>query len=165
LDEVQFDEYHRATVRRLVQYAYAICGDLGTAQDLAHEAYLRAWQRWRQLGGYDDLEAWLRLVVTRLCTDRCAAWRSTGGPCGSCGRPGPPPSDDTVVLVAALRELPPKQREAIVLHYLRGLAVHAIATEMGATAGTVRSWLARGRAALSMNLNEPTRSATEEGHR
>jgi RNA polymerase sigma-70 factor, ECF subfamily len=78
---------------------------------------------------------------------------------------GPPPSDDTVVLVAALRELPPKQREAIVLHYLRGLAVHAIATEMGATAGTVRSWLARGRAALSMNLNEPTRSATEEGHR
>jgi hypothetical protein len=31
--------------------------------------------------------------------------------------------------------------------------------------GAVRSWLARGRAALSMNLNEPTRSATEEGHR
>ena len=164
MDERQFDEWYRATVRRLVQFAYAMCGDFGVAQDMAHEAYLRAWQRRRQLTGYDDVEAWLRLVVTRLCTDR---WRRLAVHQKALRflRPpdsGPPPSDDTVVLVAALRDVPVKQRQAIVLHYLGGLAVDEIANEMGASAGTVRSWLARARAALSARLSEPAPSATEE---
>jgi RNA polymerase sigma-70 factor (ECF subfamily) len=164
LDEQQFDECYRATVRRLVQFAYAMCGDIGVAQDMAHEAYLRAWQRRRQLTGYEDVEAWLRLVVTRLCTDRWRrlavhrrALRFLRPP-----DPGLPPSDDTVMLVAALRAVPVKQRQAIVLHYLGGLTIDEIANEMGASAGTVRSWLARARAALSAHLTEPTSSATEE---
>jgi hypothetical protein len=39
---------------------------------VVQEAYVRAWQRWRRLHGYERVEGWLRLVVTRLCTDR---WR------------------------------------------------------------------------------------------
>ena len=144
MDEQQFDECYRATVRRLVQFAYAMCGDIGIAQDLAHEAYLRAWQRRRQLTGYEDVEAWLRLVVTRLCTDR---WRRLAVHQKALrflrpSDPGPPPSDDTVMLVAALRDVPVKQRQAIVLHYLGGLAVDEIANEMGASAAT-RQILAR----------------------
>lgn len=164
MDEHQFDECYRATVRRLVQFAYAMCGDIGVAQDLAHEAYLRAWQRRRQLARYEDIEAWLRLVVARLCTDRWRrlavhqrALRFLRPP-----EPGPPPSEDTVLLVAALRAVPVKQRQALVLHYLGGLAVDEIANEMGASAGTVRSWLARARAALNARLTEPARSGTEE---
>jgi RNA polymerase sigma-70 factor (ECF subfamily) len=67
-----------------------------------------------------------------------------------------------VLLVAALRAVPVKQRQAVVLHYLGGLAVEEIANEMGASAGTVRSWLARARTALSARLTEPTPSCTEE---
>jgi RNA polymerase sigma-70 factor (ECF subfamily) len=158
VDDAQFDDYYRSTVRRVVQYAYAMCGDLETAQDLAQEAYMRAWQRRRQLAEYDNLDAWLRLVVTRLCTDR---WRRMAVRHDALARLRPPdaaspPSDDTVLLVRALRVIPARQRQALVLHYLTGMDIGAVATEMGASAATVRSWLARGRASLLAQLQETT---------
>jgi Sigma-70 region 2 len=70
-----FDAFYRGTSRRLLHYAYGLTGNPTEAQDLVQEAYARAWQRWRRLVGYDDQEAWLRLVVTRLATDR---WRRLG---------------------------------------------------------------------------------------
>src|SRR3954447_26828233 len=70
-----FDGFYRDTSRRLLRYAYGLTGDPGEAQDLVQEAYARAWQRWRRLTGYEDPEAWLRLVVHRLATDR---WRRLG---------------------------------------------------------------------------------------
>lgn len=154
MDEAQFDEYYRATVRRMLRYAYAICGDLAAAQDVVQEAYLRAWQRRRRLSSYDDVEAWLRLVVTRLCTDR---WRRLAVHRRALERleppeAVPPPSEDTVVLVAALRGIQPKLRRALVLHYLVGLPAADIAVETGVPAATVRSWLARGRAQLAARL-------------
>jgi RNA polymerase sigma-70 factor (ECF subfamily) len=164
VDETMFDECYRATVRRLVQYAYAMCGDAEVAQDLAHEAYLRAWQRRRRLAGYEDLEAWLRLVVTRLSVDR---WRRIAVHRRALARlrpppPAQPPSDDTVLLVAALRGIPAQQRRAIVLHYLVGLSVADTAVEVGAPAGTVKSWLARGRTALGEQLAEGAAYAGRE---
>src|SRR5512142_1805321 len=68
-DEHGFDEFYRATSPRLLRYAYGLTGEATQAQDLVQEAYARAWQRWRAVSGYDDAEAWLRLVVTRLATD------------------------------------------------------------------------------------------------
>jgi len=164
VDDTQFDEYYRGTVRRLAQYAYAMCGDLATAQDLAHEAYLRAWQHRRRLAGYEDVEGWLRLVVTRLATDR---WRRLAVRQSTLDRlrppdSTPPPTEDTVLLVRALRAIPARHRQAVVLHYLMGVDVADIAVEMGASAATVRSWLARGRASLAAQLDGGTRLETKE---
>ena len=69
---MDFDGFYRDTSRRLLRYAYGLSGDPAEAQDLVQEAYARAWQRWRRLSGYEDPEAWPRLVVNRLSTDR---WR------------------------------------------------------------------------------------------
>jgi RNA polymerase sigma-70 factor, ECF subfamily len=157
LDSAEFDEYYRATAHRLVQYAYAMCGDLPTAQDLAQEAYVRAWQRWRRVGRYEHPESWLRLVVTRLCTDR---WRRFGvrqrnAPVLRPVEHAPPPSEDSVLLTRALRQLPPAQRRVLALHYLMDLPITDVATEVGVTVGTVKSQLARGRAALAAVLGVP----------
>lgn len=153
-----FDEFYRDTSRRLLRYAYGLCGDPVEAQDVAQEAYARAWQRWRRLRGYDDAEAWLRLVVTRLVTDR---WRLLGvrRAATAAERPPPPaqpPSEDTLLLVAALRTLPVVQRRALVLHYLLDRPIAEIAVETGGSLGTVKSWLSRGRAALAAALTERT---------
>jgi RNA polymerase sigma-70 factor (sigma-E family) len=146
-----FDEFYRGTAKRLLSYAYGFTGDPVEAQDLVQEAYTRAWQRWRRVRAYDDAEAWLRLVVTRLATDR---WRRLGvrRAVAAASRPlNPvePPSDDTVLLVMALRLLPATHRRAIVLFYLLDRSVAEIATETGASVNTVKSWLARGRTALA----------------
>jgi RNA polymerase sigma-70 factor, ECF subfamily len=159
VDSADFDDFYRATASRLVRYAYAMCGDLGTAQDLAQEAYVRAWQHWRQLRRYEHGESWLRLVVTRLCTDR---WRRLGvrQRAQALMRPpehSPPPSVDSLLLAAALHKIPLQQRRAVVLHYLMDMPIADIAAETGASVNTVKSWLSRGRAALATALGaEPT---------
>ena len=88
-----FEAFYRATCRRLIRFAYGLTGDSGVAQDLVQEAYARAWQRRGRLAGYEDAEAWLRLIVTRLATDR---WRRLGEtrplPNGRRGRCGPEPA-------------------------------------------------------------------------
>jgi RNA polymerase sigma-70 factor (ECF subfamily) len=166
VDSTGFDEFYRATAPRVVQYAYAMCGDLGVAQDLAQEAYIRAWQRWRRVGRYEHTEAWLRLVVTRLCTDR---WRRIGVRRRARAlldqpEPVPPPLEDGVVLTAALRRLPTHQRRVLVLHYLMDLPVADVAAETGVSVGTVKSQLARGRAGLALILGERPVPAGEEAN-
>ena len=58
-------------------------------------------------------------------------------------------------LVAAMSSLRAPEREALVLHYLADLSVAEVADEMGAPAGTVRSWLSRGRAHVATRLEPP----------
>src|SRR6186713_15434 len=115
-----FDGFYRDTSRRLLRYAYGLTGDPVEAQDLVQEAYARGWQRWRRLSGYEDPEAWLRLVVNRLSLDR---WRRIGVRRARAAAeaplpPAPPPSEDTVLLVQAMRTLPPDHRRALALRYL-----------------------------------------------
>src|SRR5262245_5258074 len=137
-----------------------MCGDHSIAQDLTQEAYIRAWQRWARLVHYDHPESWLRLVVTRLVTDR---WRWLGVRRRAAVHTGqttvPPPSEDAVVLNAALRRLPVRQRQAIVMHYLMDMPIAEIAEETGVAVGTVKSWLSRGRDGLALVLSEPVPTA------
>jgi RNA polymerase sigma-70 factor (ECF subfamily) len=154
----EFDEFYRATSRRVLRYGYAVTGDLTEAQDVVQEAYTRAWRDWRQVERHPSPEAWVRLVVSRLATDRhrrSAGWLRavvrTGPPPESTG----PPSDDTVLLTTALRRLPGPLRQALALHYLFDQSIAEIARETGAPEGTVKSWLSRGRAALAAELTAP----------
>lgn len=151
-----FDGFYRDTSRRLLRYAFGLTGDPVEAQDLVQEAYARGWQRWRRLRGYDDPEAWLRLVVNRLASDR---WRRLGvrrarAAAAAPPSPAPPPSEDTVLLVRAMRTLPVAHRRALALHYLLDRSVAQIAAETGASTGTVKSWLARGRTGLAVALGD-----------
>ncbi|MFI7430906.1 SigE family RNA polymerase sigma factor [Micromonospora sp. NPDC049836] len=154
-----FDEFYRTTRQRVVTVLYALAGDLSEAQDAAQEAYVRAWQRWSRISGYDDPEAWVRMVGHRLLINR---WRKIRGGVAAYRRHGPapavgPPSENTVLLVTALRRLPAEQRHAIVLYHLADLSVAEIAEQTGTPAGTVKARLARGRRALAalLDINLP----------
>jgi RNA polymerase sigma-70 factor (ECF subfamily) len=158
-----FDAFYRDTSRRLLRYAYGLTGDPVEAQDLVQEAYARAWQRRRRLAGYEDPEAWLRLVVNRLSSDR---WRRlfvrrARSAAEAPLPPAPPPSENTVLLVEAMRTLPAQHRRALALHYLLDRTVAEIAVETGVSTGTVKSWLSRGRTGLAAALGDvyPTRDS------
>jgi RNA polymerase sigma-70 factor (ECF subfamily) len=64
--------------------------------------------------------------------------------------------------VRALRRLPLAQREVLVLHYVAELAVERIAVELRLPVGTVKSRLARGRAALAHELQPGVGTPDEE---
>jgi RNA polymerase sigma-70 factor (ECF subfamily) len=160
---VDFDQFYRDTGLRVLRFVYALTGDLGAAQDLTQEAYIRAWQHWARIAAHGDHEAWVRLVAARLVTDRWRrlAVRRRAGPV-AIQQQVPPPSEDTVLLVQALRTLPPRQRQVVVLHYLCDRPVSAIAAEIEAPEGSVKVWLARARAALAAQLGSLSEAANAE---
>ncbi len=147
-----FDELYGSTREDLVRQLYALTGDVGTARDLVQEAFIRAWARWDKVGGYDRPEAWVRKVAYRLAVDGWRRDRRTvlRADVATAPRPGPGEGE----LLAALLELPKREREAIVLHHIAGLSVEETAAELKAPVGTVKSWLFRGREHLACLLGD-----------
>jgi RNA polymerase sigma-70 factor, ECF subfamily len=150
-EDLTFDAFYASTAARIVRHSYAMTADLSEAQDIAQEAFARAWQRWPSVSGCDSPEAWVRRVATNLAVSR---WRrvvrARAAESGQRPQPAAPEiSSDTVALVAGLRTLPERQRTALVLHYLGDLSVDQIAAELRCPVGSVKGWLARGRTALA----------------
>jgi RNA polymerase sigma-70 factor (ECF subfamily) len=151
MDEAEFDDFYTSSFGRLTGQIYAMIGDRDEAQECVQEAFVRAWSRRGALTRDGNPEAWVRTTAYRLAVSR---WRRQG-----LGRRTPDralspvtstaPVDETrVALIAALRRLPEKQRQALVLHHLCDLPVAAVAREVGTSEGTVKARLARGRTAL-----------------
>ncbi|MGX7669031.1 SigE family RNA polymerase sigma factor [Plantactinospora sp. DSM 117369] len=162
-----FDEFYRATSLRMLRYAVALTGDRTEAEDAVQEAYARAWRRWQSVSAHPAPEAWVRLTVSRLTTDR---WRRIFGLRSALARRGPAseavdaPNEDSVLLLRALRELPANQRQALAKHYLYDMSVQDIADESSVAIGTVKSWLSRGRARLAVVLADLAPHRTLEVH-
>ena len=155
-DPATFDAFYSGSVQRLTGQLYAMTGSRAEAEDCVQEAYARAWQRWDKVSGYLDPEAWVRTVAYRVSI---STWRKAANMRAAHRRHGVPDdprglSPDYVAIVAALRKIPPRQRQAIVLYHLVGLSVEEIARETGAAPGTVKARLSRGRQALAPHLAE-----------
>jgi RNA polymerase sigma-70 factor (ECF subfamily) len=159
-----FDELYAVHFVALTTQLYAYFGDRQEAQDVVQEAFCRALVRWREISAYEEPVAWVRRVAWNLATSNvrhsrvAAAFRRRHKP-----EHVQPPTPDRVALVSALKRLPDKQRQAVVLHYLADLPIADIATQLEVPVGTVKSWLSRGRAALAGEL-APSHLAEEVHH-
>lgn len=142
---------HRDDVVRL---AYLLCGDQELARDAAAEAFARTYQQW-QRGHVDRVPGYVRRVVINYVNShfrRLERWHRAQS------RHGAEPLHDvespTEQVARAqqvrslIRQLPVRQRTAIVLRYWEDLSEAEIAEAMGCPVGTVKSLLARGRARL-----------------
>jgi RNA polymerase sigma-70 factor (ECF subfamily) len=159
-----FEEFFAATYGRLVGLLFAFLQDRAQAEDVVQDALASAWLRWRVLRGYHDPEAWVRTVAFRRAVDH---HRRGVRQRRALLRLGPPPSlppvdTEHLDLVRALRRLPLAQREVLVLHYVAELAVDRVAAELRLPVGTVKSRLARGRAALAQQLRPDVDAPDEE---
>lgn len=144
-----------ASYARLVGQVGAVCGDRHDAEEAVQEAFVRLIGSWSTVSLYDDPEAWVRHVALRQVSNRR---RKVRNGIRATLRHGPPPdipgpTPAAVDAERALAALPVQQRAVIVLHRL-GLDVDAIAEALGVPRGTVKSRLARGRAALAPVLRE-----------
>src|SRR5512139_820130 len=145
-----FEGFYRAHFPETVAMVYAFTYSKAEAQDIAQEAFARAWQRWPRVSVYDNPVAWVRHVACNLAHTRWRRLRHAAAYLVRQRAPHEPDlSPDHVAVVDALRKLPRPQREAIVLHHLLDVPVGEIAMRLEVPTGTVKSWLHRGRTALS----------------
>lgn len=165
----EFSAFYETTWSRTVACAYAVTGELGAAEDIAQEAYTRAWPRWTAITAYDDPAAWVRQVATRLAISRWRRSRVARAFLSRSREPEPDrgPDPDAVALTRALARLPVEQRRAVVLHHLGDLPVREVARIEGCPEGTIKARLSRGRSALAGLLDDGSTRTTDglEGSR
>jgi RNA polymerase sigma-70 factor (ECF subfamily) len=157
-----WDDVARDHADRVYRLAYRLTGNPHDAEDLTQETFIRVF---RSLADYKPgtFEGWLHRITTNLFLDmvrRRARLRMEGLPEDTDRLPGGGPEPEQVfsdthldpVLQAALDELAPEFRAAVVLCDVEGLSYEEIGATLGVKLGTVRSRIHRGRAALRAAL-------------
>jgi RNA polymerase sigma-70 factor (ECF subfamily) len=164
-----WEEIVRTHSARVYRLAYRLTGNQHDAEDLTQEVFVRVF---RSLSTYTPgtFEGWLHRITTNLFLDmvrRRARIRFEGMADDAHERlPGREPSPQQLVddrsfdgdVQAALDELPPDFRAAVVLCDIEGLSYEEIAATLGVKLGTVRSRIHRGRAQLRAALDHRARA-------
>lgn len=162
----------------LVNLGYQIIGDVGDAEDVAQEAFLRLSRT--DPDEIDDVRGWLTVVTSRLCLDQVrsarARYERPGEAVAEMGREllvdesrRLDPADRitldeqvSTALLEVLRRLTPGERVAFVLHDVFGLPFHTIAETVGRPVGTCRQLARRARGKFSVAQPKLTEVASAE---
>ena len=143
----------------LVNLAWRFCSDRARAEDLAQEAFLRAFRalaRWRREAAFST---WLFALATNLFRSelrRLPAFAPAELPDDVHDPRATAEAFDEAdrdrAVRRAVRTLPPKYREALILFYFHDMDVQAAARSLGVPEGTVKARLSRGRDILRSKL-------------
>jgi RNA polymerase sigma-70 factor (sigma-E family) len=151
-DRRDFEEFYTAARDHCLRVVLIAVGDSHLAEDLVAEAFTRAWASWRKVRGHPAPRAW---VVRTALNMHVSWWRRRRrevalGLQDEAAATQQPGLDSS--LVAALRRLPARQREVIVLRLLLDLDTATTAKTLGIPSGTVASHLHRGLAELRREI-------------
>jgi RNA polymerase sigma-70 factor (sigma-E family) len=147
----------------LIRLAVVMLGDRPAAEDVVQEAFCGLYRRWDHLDDPGNALRYLRSSVLNGCR---SVLRNRGRLRLRLGQePGRPDSVESAestalvgeehrAVLAALRRLPDRQREALVLRFYLDLSEAEIAQAMGISQGTVKSTVSRALAALGRLLGE-----------
>ncbi len=144
----------------LVSLAYRFCRDRGRAEDMAQEAFLRAFRALRSWRGEAAFSTWLVAVATNAYRSELRRLPPRAVSLERLAEPGDPrPADGGLeaedsgrAVRRAVLTLPPRYRDALVLFYFHGMDVATAACSLGLPEGTVKARLSRGRAILRGKL-------------
>jgi RNA polymerase sigma-70 factor (ECF subfamily) len=152
MDEpADFEEWYRRSHGPLVSSMLVICGDVADAAEVADEAFSRALERWDRVGRMTSPTGWTYEVAVNCARRRFRrrsmeqrllrrdpGRRMVDGPAG-----------EAWLLV---RDLPPRQRTAVVLRHIAQLTEPEIATAMGVGRSTVSSTLHAAYSSLALAI-------------
>ncbi|MFY1618490.1 SigE family RNA polymerase sigma factor [Micromonospora sp. WMMD736] len=136
----------------LLRVAYVLAGNQHAAEDLLQNALAKAYARWPRIRG--DAEPYVKRI---LYHDQVSGWRRRArrAEVPVAELPERPLDSDSgretdlrLLLLDALRTLPPRQRAVLTLRYLEDLSVEQTASLLGCRAGTVASQSAKALARL-----------------
>lgn len=158
--DTEFTEFvssHRPT---FIRAAYLLCGDWGQAEDVVQEVLMKLYVAWPRVH-QDRAPAYVRRMIARASVDE---WRRPSRRAVLTGdtlielapaRASGLRYEERSVLMSALRQLPPRQRQVVVLRHWWGCSVAEIAKDLRITQGTVKSQTARALERLKILLAAP----------
>jgi len=169
---------YQAHALSLARLALVMLGDAAAAEDVVQDAFLGLYRRWDRLSDASAAKAYLRTSVLNGC--RTALRRrarhgllSDRPDAREAAPPGPllesaeaivTRAEDHRAVLAAIRRLPARQREALVLRYYLDLTEEQTADAMRVSRGTVKSATSRAIAAVARMLGAPAgASSPREG--
>jgi RNA polymerase sigma-70 factor (ECF subfamily) len=158
--EQEFEERLRESSSLAVRVAYSVLRQRQDAEEVAQEAFARAYRRFSQLRDRDSFRAWLVRMTWRLAIDRWRSDRRRTAREQSASRDKPDPTAEGIAAASeradrlwrAIEDLPEKLREVIVLSAIQGYDVREVALLLGLPAGTVKSRLFLARKGLAQRL-------------
>ncbi len=149
----EFDSLFAAEYAAVLRTVYLICHDSPLAQDVTQDAFVELLRHWDKVSRYDRPGAWVRRVairrllkVLRREVRRRVAESALESP------PSLEPGD--VDVLRAVRELPPRQRTAVVLYYFEDRPMEEVAELLGCSTSTAGVHVHRARAKLGTMLEE-----------
>lgn len=161
-----FDRFVIDHSRTLLRSANLLCGDCGLAEDLLQQTLLRTAGRWQ--AAREAPEAYARRVLINLSRDlrRSARRRPSERPLSEArsaagGLDAIHAVTERDAVIRALRQLPTRQREVLVLRFYADLSVAETAEAIDASEGTVKSYTSRALAHMRELLVDPTGPANK----
>ena len=167
-DTVAFDRLVEQHGQWVYNLAYRMIGDRDEAQDVAQEAFVRAFTAIKGFRRGSSFSTWLYRVAANVCLDEIKRRRRRPAPASALmsdddRSPDPPdPAPDAAAQVEAaerrelvrraIAALPAHHRLPLVLYDLQGCSYDEIAGIMKTNIGTVKSRLNRARLALKQAL-------------
>jgi len=147
-DEEEFAEFAAGARERLRRTAYLMSGDWELASDVVQEALIRVYVAWPRIESKGGLPAYARRCLVNVAIDMSRRRSSTELPSELTALDRASGDADLGVpareaLLAALRELAPRQRACVVLRYFEDQSVRDTAAVLGCSEGTVKSQTAR----------------------
>lgn len=137
--------------RAAFRAAHRILGDRHAAEDVAADALTAAHLQWRRIATLPYRDAWVVRVATNRALDVARRRRQPADEAGEVRFEDG--MANRMALVAALRALPRRQREVVVLRMLVGLPPDDVASVLGIGTASVRTHLGRGMRALRKHLD------------
>ena len=157
-----------------VAYRFArwMLADHHAAEDVAQDAFLRAWKQRKSLRGVASGRAWLLRITANLCRDRLRRLKHPAGRPGPIaettlvGRETPPDllmqNEQMHAIRAAMQALPPRHREVLYLRSVERMKLREIAEVLDLTLANTKVCLSRARNSIRDQLREP-RMLGEDG--
>lgn len=152
-DRDAMGELYEAHARRVYTVVRRLVGDEHLAEDLSHEAWVRAFEKLHLFRGESAFGTWIYRLATNVALNRLrrSSKRDTVEAAANLPRVVKAPDDLVVnrrVLSAALDRLPPGYRRVLVLHDIEGWTHEEIAESLNCSAGTSKSQLHKARARM-----------------
>lgn len=153
-------QIYSAHYRSLVRLSALLIRDAGAAEEIVQDAFVAMHGKWRRLREPDRALAYLRQAVVnrsrswlrhRVVTEKHAPRPM---PDAASAEDGAMNLLDQQTVLTALRRLPERQREVLVLRYYADLSEAEIADTIGVSRGAVKSHASRGLAAIRTTLEQ-----------